>query len=487
MNPLACVFADFKTTPYKHQGLEFEASCDLRRRALFWQMRTGKTKVTLDTAFYNYELGRIGAMIIFAPNGVHENWIRRELPIHGWHDNVNAWAWRTDLKDDPAHQDAFEDALRDRSKFAVFAFPASGVSREDMKKAIHAVLKAYAPKCMFVADESHDYRSPSSKRGAVARSVASKCVMRRILSGTPVENSPLHAWGQFELLKKAALGYKDYGTFEKRFAKFVKIDTPTHQFLKLDEYVDLPILTQRMAEYSSVLLRSECTDLPDLVYKTRYIDITDDQISAYNDLKRSFLIALRTGTVSVGEQTQRLIKMQQVLSGFVRDEFGNDHDIIPDDKNPRLHAVVDEVNLTGGRNIIWCAFKRDMYKVKEVLEKDGHEVLEYHGGTTAAAKAKARKEFEPGSHGVAHLVGHPVSGGSGLDLSAADKIIWYSHTFDAIVRAQADERATAIGGGNVPIVDFSAGLTDDYIRDNVKEKVNVAESVSRGGLKEYLT
>lgn len=42
--------ADFKTSPYEHQLLEFERYGLDRARALLWTMRTGKTKVIIDTA-----------------------------------------------------------------------------------------------------------------------------------------------------------------------------------------------------------------------------------------------------------------------------------------------------------------------------------------------------------------------------------------------------------------------------------------------------
>lgn len=485
MNPYASIEADFKTTPYDHQLREFEQSCDMRARALFWQMRTGKTKLTIDTAFYNFKKGRIRTMIVFAPNGVHSNWVKRELPIHAWYDNWTGWDWRTDLKDDPEHWAQFDQAVKSDG-LAVFCFAAATVTRPDVKKAVKRILTDRGG-VMFVADESHDYRVPGAKRTGYARWLAEKCIMRRILSGTPVENSPLHAFSQFELLKKRALGYQTFADFKNRYAKYKTVNLPDgRSFPKLEEYTNLEELRDRMARYASVVLRSDCHDLPELVFNQREVEITPEQVRVFEELKHSLLIDLESGTVSVGEQKKSLIKMQQVLSGFLKDEYGEVHDIVPDEQNPRLIDCLDEVNLTGGRCIIWCAFREDMDRVSRFLRKDGHEVLEYHGRTKAVDKAKARKEFEPGSHGVSHLVGHPVSGGSGLDLSAADKIIWYSHTFDAIVRSQADERATAMGGGNVPVVDLTAGRTDDYVRNNVKNKVDVATSLSREGLKKVL-
>jgi hypothetical protein len=38
----------FKTEPFKHQKRVFERSKDLRHYALFLEMGTGKTKVTVD-------------------------------------------------------------------------------------------------------------------------------------------------------------------------------------------------------------------------------------------------------------------------------------------------------------------------------------------------------------------------------------------------------------------------------------------------------
>ena len=98
-----------------------------------------------------------------------------------------------------------------------------------------------------------------------------------------------------------------------------------------------------------------------------------------------------------------------------------------------------------------------------------------------------REAFAPEStYPVDVLVGHPKSGGQGLDLSAAQKIIWYSHTFDAIIRSQADERATMVGGENIPIIDLVAPGVDKYILKNVLKKVSIAEALVREGMRDVL-
>jgi SNF2 family DNA or RNA helicase len=128
-----------------------------------------------------------------------------------------------------------------------------------------------------------------------------------------------------------------------------------------------------------------------------------------------------------------------------------------------------------------------MDRVVRRLLADGHEVVQYHGRTSSTEKARVRELFaSDAENDIKVLVGHPKSGGQGLDLSAASDIIWYSHTFDAIIREQADERATIIGGGNVSLVDLVAPGIDEYILKNITDKISIADSLAGEGMKNIL-
>lgn len=504
MTVAAAIMADFKTVPYIHQLREFERSAELPARALLWQMRTGKTKLTVDTCCHLARDRLIDAVVILAPNGVHENWIRRELPTHHW-DTVerDTLCWRTSIagakgearvrayerKGWKEQHDAFwlraERLLADDRRLAWFAFASDTVTRKDVRNLMARILRR-KKRIMLVVDESDDYGAPDSKKTSMIRAMARKCAFRRILSGTVVENSPLRAYSQYELLQEGALGFTKYGDFKDRYAEYERKTTRDgRSYPTLKDYRNLEELRDRMARWSSVVLRRDCQDLPDLVPYERVVEMTEEQQRVYRDLLKSFLVDVAGQELSVGENTSRLIKLQQVGSGFVFDEFKRLH-VLPGG-NPRLDALVDEVEMTGGRNVIWCAFRQDMDLVAAELRARGRKVMEYHGRSSDDEKAAVRLAFAPGSTSDAQdLVGHPKSGGRGLDLSGADKIIWYSHTFDAVVRSQADERATAVGGSNVPVVDLVSNPTDRYILETVKDKVDVAEDLARSGLQEVL-
>jgi hypothetical protein len=78
----------------------------------------------------------------------------------------------------------------------------------------------------------------------------------------------------------------------------------------------------------------------------------------------------------------------------------------------------------------------------------------------------------------------------GLELSAADSVVWYSHTFWGMMRRQTDERGTKMGGTATTVVDFVAkGIfegVDRYILDNQEGKRSMADDLARGGLKRIL-
>lgn len=504
MSVIAAIDADFRTFPFPHQLREFELSAEAERRALLWQMRTGKSKLIVDTACHLAKTGAISAVVVIAPNGVHENWVSRELPTHHW-DTVprDTLSWRTSIAGTkgearvPAYDrrgwreqhEAFwaraERLLSREDRLAWFAFASETVTRKDVRALLSRVVRRKRGRVLLVIDESDDFGAPGSKKTKMVRALADRCSHRRILTGTVVENSPLRAYSQFELLGKHTLGYADYAAFKERHAVYERKRTRDgRSYPVLSEYVNLDDLKERMARWSSVVLRPP--DMSVVVRVPRSVVLTDEQTRLYRELHRTTLLELGNREVSLGEYPPGLVKFQQIVSGYLVDEFGDEHEI--PGGNPRLDALVEEVLMTGGRNVVWCAFRRDMDQVTAALEAQGRRVLQYHGRTSDEDKALARREFAPGAESqYDDLVGHPRSGGRGLNLAGADKMIWYSHTTDAVVRSQADERLSELGGGAVQVVDFRAPGVDCYILDEIlAPKTATAEDVARTGLREVL-
>ena len=72
----------FKTEPFDHQRKALEDSWSAEFYALFMEMGTGKSKVAIDTMGMLYEAKELGAVLIIAPKGVYDNWVKGEIPTH---------------------------------------------------------------------------------------------------------------------------------------------------------------------------------------------------------------------------------------------------------------------------------------------------------------------------------------------------------------------------------------------------------------------
>jgi SNF2 family DNA or RNA helicase len=203
----------------------------------------------------------------------------------------------------------------------------------------------------------------------------------------------------------------------------------------------------------------------------------------YRELHKSIMTNIGDATVSIGELATRLQKLQQVFGGFLIDEFKDLHTI--PGGNPRLDALILEAYRCPGKFIVWCQFHQDIDLVCNALRLEGHKIVEYHGRVDDEDKTANLKTFRE-DRDTKGLVGHMKSGGRGLDMSAASRIFVYSHTFSARARAQAMERASKVGGGNVHVLDFIAPGPDKYILNVTNGRTKIADSLTGSGMKKLL-
>lgn len=484
-----------KTKPYKHQALEFKKHRRSKARALFWQMRTGKSKSMVDLACYNYLAGYIDAVVVIAPNGVHENWVRTQVPEHSWREmEYQAVAWssrkakKKDFREQLASLMVYDDGL---------AWLALNEECFTVKLA-KAYLKKFvlSHRVLLIFDESQGFGTPGSKRTKSARALAKYAEMRRTLSGTPLENSPLKAFSQFELVEKGALGFTTFEEFKAHFAVYEEQRAKNgRKYPVLTEYKNLDELRASMAKYTSVVLRSDCEDMPKLVSSTRFYEPSEEQMKFYKQIFHDAIVEAKDGSLTTFEGGVRTIKLQQVLGGFFIDPKESEVEIL-EGPNPRLDALMEELEYSffRGKTIIWARFRVEIALIAERLRQAGISFVEYHGGIKDTAKTLARESFLT-DQSIQVFLGQPGAGGKGLDLSSARTVIWYSYSFNAEERKQAEERATKIGSVDIDMVDIVASnwiedsvpqLIDSYIIESLTDKSERAEDLSRSGMQAYI-
>lgn len=457
-----------KTKPFKHQAEEYEKHWFDFERALLWSMRTGKSKTIIDTACALYQACEIEGVLILGPNGVHLNWILLQLGEHHW-DNVpySGYAWRSS---DP---DKFTsaDALRFVPGLAWLTVNMEVLIDKDVQKAISLFMRSRR-KILLVVDESHHFGKPGSKRTKHARTLGKHSRYRRILTGTTIENSPLRAYSQYEILKRGALGFATYEEFQDNFAVFKRSRNRQYEILK--NYKNLPDLRRSLAKYSSVVLREQCEDLPPIMPDTRYYEPSDAQRRLFTALKKQDIdILIELGFQEPPTGGALFTKLQQIEGGYLKTPGG-----LLTIGSPKFNIVLEEIE--GYTSvIIWFEYIHEIENTAHELQKKGFTVGKVHG--QAGNREDVLQAFKARAFPV--LLAQSKSIGEGRDLSNAKKIIWYSQTPDAVVRSQASERATKVGGTSVEIIDIMCphGI-DEYYKGITTKKTAVADDVARRGL-----
>jgi len=460
----------FKIEPWAHQRIEFEASKDLKARALLWQMRTGKTKVVIDTAAHLFIENKIDAVLIVTRSGVHSNWVRKEIPKHCPVPYDAEW-WDAERYSSRSYHERLHELLTCES-LIFFAVNNESFIKSRAQSFINSLLKL---RVMLVVDEVHDFRKPGSKRSRLARQLAKHCIYRRTMTGTNNGNCPLGNWAQFEILSKGALGYETYGPFEREYATFEQGRSGNHVFKILDSYQNLEKMQQSIDKWASTITRRECPDLPPLVTSSFDIRPSNLQRDFYRRLKRDFEVRLNDGSILTAEEAGvRRLKLQQVLSNFMIDESGQVH-TIDENHNTRLDGLMIQLEDAEDKVIVWCRFKKDISNVASRLRLEQIEFVEYHGDIGKEDRFQAETKFKEDPDCKVFL-GQPQAAGLGLDLSAASTIVWYSHTDDIVVRDQANERATEKGASSVAVITLVVpDSVDEDILSNLNSKTEIIE------------
>jgi hypothetical protein len=209
-----------KTEPMKHQlqGELLLANAP-EYYALGAEQGTGKTWMLLNDAERQWRSGRIQALLVLAPKGVHTNWVLRQIPEH-LSVKCAAESWISGAG--KRHAAKLERLLRwdPEDGLAVLAMNIDAINTKAGFEMARRFLQKF--RCMFVVDESHQIKNPQASRTKRVLSLAPFAVSRRIASGTLVPNNPLDLFAQFEFLRSGLLGTTSYRAFVAQYAELLR-------------------------------------------------------------------------------------------------------------------------------------------------------------------------------------------------------------------------------------------------------------------------
>jgi SNF2 family DNA or RNA helicase len=480
----------FKTKPFKHQKAEYNLSKDMPVRGLYWEMGTGKTKPVLDTAAYLAEKGKINALMVLAPNGVHRNWAVDEIPKHlpnSIMKTAEICLWLTSKASTKKFQFAAKNVLNHKG-FSILLMSYDSMMTDKGRKYAKAFLTERD--CLYVLDESPRIKSPGAKRTRRVLESGGYASYRRILTGTLVDDKPFDVYTQIKFLDPHAwreYGVSNFSAFKNLFGVWEKGYARDREYPVLVSYRNMKLLRDIVAKYGSRVTKEQVLDLPPKSYTKRYFSLTAEQKRVYKQIQDEFEVLLQCGEVlSADLAITRLLRLQQVTSGYLPSDM--DDDLRPiDGKNPRLDALLSCVEEAGSSQIIiWAKYRNDITVILQELKKLGISAVRYDGECNDDQMAHSIDSFREGKAQV--FVSNPAKGGEGITLVNANLMIYYNNYFKLSYRLQSEDRFHRIGQTRkTTIIDLAAEDTvDEHIINTLRDKKELASVVQGDTIRDWI-
>ena len=472
----------FRLKPYKHQLTALEKSWNKQNYAYFMEMGTGKTKVLIDNMSMLYDKGKIDGALIIAPKGVVKTWYEQELPAHlpEHIENVTI-LWQSNIT--KSQQEKLDSLFEIETALHILVMNVEAFSTDKGVKFAAKFLNSH--KTLMAVDESTTVKTPTAKRTKNIIDIGKYAKYKRILTGSPVTKNPLDLYSQCEFLDPYLLDFTSYYAFRNRYAEMKTMHIRGRSIQVVNEFKNLGELSDTLGNFSYRVLKEDCLDLPDKIFTKRHISLTPDQFKVYQQMKKQAIAVLNGKVTSTMTVLTQLMRLHQITCGHFTADDGTTQ-LLPNNRISELMNILEE---TEGKAIIWANYQRDVNQIIQAIVKEYGEgsVVDYYGLTPQDDRQENIKKFQNGDE-CRFLVGTPQTGGYGITLTKANTVIYFSNGYDLEKRLQSEDRAHRIGQKKaVTYIDIICEDTvDEKIVKALREKINIASEVLGEELKEWI-
>lgn len=383
---------------YNHQKLVLQYMTVFPQFALFMEQGTGKTLPTLCRLLDLYREGAIQNALIVAPKSTMGAW-ERDMEMFG------------------------SDADTLRSFITVVNYDMVW-RRKKYDREWDAI----------VLDESHFIKNHTSKRAAFLLKLALKSSYRYILTGTPIGNGRLEdIWSQFAFLyprlNRGRVASEILGTRTEFLERYCLLN----QWWQPYKYINVAELQEIIEAHSYRVTKEECLDLPDKLPDEVW-DVELKEPKIYKELHEES--TLLEHDLLAPNSLVRMAKLRQVCSGFLQLE-----DEILNLKCEKPKILKDFLENWDKKLVIFCNFRYSIEVVSKLLQKLKIEYVTLDG--EQEDKNIWRRFQEDDS--VQVIVCQYQSAAQGVDLYAADTIIYYEPTLSSTILEQSRDRIHRVG------------------------------------------
>ena len=321
---------------------------------------------------------------------------------------------------------------------------------------------------LCVIDEAQNIKNPNTEQTKAIKSVNARSKVA--LTGTPIENKLMDYWSIFDFTNKGYLSTKDY--FKKQFVMPIEKleDEETLHELKT---IAKPFVMRRLKTDDDIK-----NELPEKFINDIYCTLSKKQIKLYNAILEEIFFDIENskGIQRKGIILKILTALKQTCNHPAQFLAIKNPKISESGKMELLVNILENILANDEKVIIFTQYVEMGKLIQELISKKfKQEVLFLHGSQTLKEKTRIIDTFQEDDD-YKIFVATLKTGGTGLNLTAAQNVIHYDLWWNPAVENQATDRVHRIGQEkDVMVYRFiTKGTLEETIDAISKHKIDLA-------------
>ena len=328
---------------------------------------------------------------------------------------------------------------------------------------------------LLICDEAQFIKNHHTNAAAAVREIQAH--QKIALTGTPVENRLSELWSILDAVNPGMLGGISW--FREKFATPIETHNDPSALESMRHLTD-PFILRRTKDDKSLV-----PDLPEKIEQVAWAKLTHEQAALYKAVLDEFLTeaSQSEGMKRKGLILATLTKLKQICNHPA--QFLSDGSSIAgrSGKLSRLEELVDDILTADQQLLLFTQYR----KMGELLAEHlsgviGRQPSFLHGGVPRAKRDSMISSFQDGTDTPILLVSLKA-GGTGLNLTAANRVIHFDRWWNPAVEDQATDRAWRIGQNQTVFVHklVCQGTLEEKIDQLLTDKKELADkSVGTG-------
>lgn len=409
-------------TPFLHQR-DTAAFLTMNRRCFVLnEQGTGKTNAAIWAADYLMSLGVIKRALVVCPISIMD------------------CAWRSDLFKTAMHRRVgiAHGSPKKRTDVIFGDYEFVIINPDGVKNATDDLLRGRFD--LVICDEATFLKNHKTDRWQALNKLIGADTWLWLMTGTPAAQSPEDAYGLAKIVNPKSVpnyagAWKDKVMTKVTTFKWV----PKHNAQEMVYEVLQPAI-----RYT----KEQCLDLPDMLYTTREVEMTDQQKKYYEKLKNEMLIQAAGEEVSAVNAAVQMGKLLQLSAGAV---YSDTKEVVQFDCSNKLNELLTVINGASHKTLVACTYQHSITLVQDFLNKHNISNEAIHGGVSASKRAAIIDSFQKNPD-PSVLILQPQAAAHGITLTAANTVCWYSPTTSAEAYLQLNARVHRAGQRNPCLV-----------------------------------